>query len=152
MCCVWVFCLHACRRNSCVSEVCGSQKDTGSLDLEWQMARSHHVNFRRQILGGLQEEWVFLTTEQSLLAHHPVWFLLFERKMYPLFSSNLVYRHIEFMFMIKTENVLINFILHNIYHFTSIYLQDKDVCYPQWIEPSYISYQFWKMLPQTCLS
>lgn len=30
------------------------------------------------------------------------------------------------MLMIKTENVLINFILHNIYHFTSIYLQDKD--------------------------
>lgn len=46
--------------------------------------------------------------------------------MYPLFSSNLVYRHIEFMFMIKTENVVINFILHNIYHFTLIYLQDKD--------------------------
>lgn len=46
--------------------------------------------------------------------------------MYPLFSGNLVYRHIEFMFMIKTENALINFILHNIYHFTSIYLQDKD--------------------------
>lgn len=46
--------------------------------------------------------------------------------MYPLFSGNLVYRHIEFMFMIKTENVVINFILHNIYHFTLIYLQDKD--------------------------
>lgn len=126
MCCVWVFCLHVCRRSSCGSGVCGSQKDTGSLDLEWQMVVSHHVNFRRQILGGLQEEWVFLATEQSLYAHHPIWFLLFKRKMYPLFSGNLVYSHIEFMFMIKTENVAINFILHNIYHFTLIDLQDKD--------------------------
>lgn len=46
--------------------------------------------------------------------------------MYPLFSGNLVYSHMKFMFMIKTENVIINFILHNIYHFTFIDLQDKD--------------------------
>lgn len=156
MCYVWVFYLHACRRNSCVSGVCGSQKDTGSLDLEWQMAVIHHVNFRRQTLGArtllLQEEWVFLTTEPSLLAHHPVWFLLFKRKMYPLFSGNLVYRHIEFMFMIKTENALINFILHNIYISFYIYLSPRQGwCYPQWFGPSYINYQFWKTLPQACL-
>lgn len=134
MCCVWVFCLHACRRNSCVSGVCGSQKDTGSLDLEWQMAVIHHVNFRRQTLGArtllLQEEWVFLTTEPSLLAHHPVWFLLFKRKMYPLFSGNLVYRHIEFMFMIKTENALINFILHNIYIILHLFISKTRMVLP----------------------
>lgn len=50
--------------------------------------------------------------------------------MYPLFSGNLVYSHIEFMFMIKTENVVINFVFHNIYHFTLTDLQDKDACFP----------------------